>query len=80
MAGGAFVVARSGQGHVNAAIHRYAPQASRNVDDEEELHRYFRGGDLLIDIARSSRRHGCLVPSQGSAELLHPDFEGKVPE
>ncbi|SDJ31439.1 hypothetical protein [Variovorax sp. OV700] len=78
MAGGAFVVARREQGHVNAAIHRYAPEASRNVDDEEELHRYFRGGDVLIDVARSSRRHGCLVPSLGSAELLHPVFEAEV--
>ncbi|MGJ3703233.1 hypothetical protein [Variovorax sp. AFSI2.2] len=78
MAGGAFVVARREQGHVNAAIHRHAPEASRNVDDEEALHRYFRGGDVLIDVARSSRRHGCLVPSLGSAELLHPVFEAEV--
>lgn len=78
MAGGAFVVARRGQGHVNAAIHAHAPAASRNVDDEEELQRYFRSGEALIDVARSSRRHGCLVPSQGSAELLYPVFEGEV--
>jgi hypothetical protein len=72
MAGGAFVVARRGQGHVNAAVHWYASQASRDLDDEEELHRYFTGGDALADVARSSRRYGCLLPSQGSAELLHP--------
>lgn len=72
MAGGAFVVARRGQGHVNAAVHGYAPQASRDLDDEEELHHYFRGGDALVDVARSNRRYGYLLPSQGSAELLHP--------
>ena len=72
MAGGAFVVARRDQGHVNAAIHGFAPQASRNIDDEEELHRYFRCGDVFADVGRSSRRYGCLLPSQGSAELLFP--------
>jgi hypothetical protein len=72
MAGGAFVVARRDQGHVNAAIRGYAPQASRNLDDEEELHRYFRGADVFIDVERSLRRYGCLLPSHGSAELLHP--------
>lgn len=77
IAGGAFVVARRDQGHVNAAVHAHAPQASRNVDDEDELHRYFRTGDVLTDVERSPRRYGYLLPSQGSAELLHPtDFEG----
>lgn len=78
MAGGAFVVARRDQGHVNAAIHGYAPQASRNVDDEEELHRYFRGEEVFTDVGRSARRYGCLMPSQGSAELLHPVVEEGV--
>lgn len=78
MAGGAFVVARRGQGHVNAAIHGYAPQASRNVDDEDELHRYFRGADLFRDVEQSPRRFGYLLPSHGSAELLHQVVEEGV--
>ena len=71
IAGGAFLVVKRGQGHVNAATHGYAPLASRNVDDEEELHRYFHAGDILTDVEQSPLRYGYLMPSQGSAELLH---------
>ncbi|MDP9932886.1 hypothetical protein [Variovorax paradoxus] len=71
IAGGAFLVVKRGQGHVNAAVHRYAPQASRSIEDEEELHRYFHAGGISTDVEQSPLRYGYLLPSQGSAELLH---------
>lgn len=79
MAAGSFVVARRDQGHVNAAIRDYAPRASRNVDNVEDLHRYFQGAELFADVARSARRHGCLLASRGSAELLHYSEKAEVP-
>lgn len=70
IAAGAFVVHRRNQGHVDVAVHRWAPKAGIVLQNEESLHQYFRSGQIVLDVLKAHLKTGVLLPSCGSAESL----------
>lgn len=70
LAAGAFVVYRSGQGHVDHVLREHGGRQSHGLAEEAELIQYFSSGRVLKDHADAICRQGELVWQNGSALVL----------
>jgi hypothetical protein len=69
LAGGAFVLANAGAGHVAAALRRFPDQACV-LGDDAELFRLFEEDRLARLVSKARRRRGVLIPEFGSAQWI----------
>lgn len=77
IAAGSFVVVRRQQGNVWPAAQAHAPLASHSIDDDAELERFLRSGELIAAVDMAPRYRGAALPSLGSAELLALERAGE---
>jgi len=70
LAGGAFVLASAGAGHVSAALRAIAPEQGCVLESEAELFRLFEERRLARLVRDARRRRGVLIPEAGSAPWI----------
>jgi hypothetical protein len=70
LAGGAFVVTRTGAGNVWPAIVANAPGQGCVIDGEAELFALFEGDGLRTAVEAAPRSRGALLSGRGTADWL----------
>lgn len=76
LAGGAFVVANAGAGHVSAALRMIAPEQGCVLESEAELSYLFEERRLGPLVRDARRRRGVLIPESGSTPWIARVLDG----